>query len=150
MSPRAAWRLEQLGFNHVYDYSAGKIDWIASGWPTEGPGPAHPRVLSAIDRNVATCGLAEEVGTVRRRLGDGPTFCVVVNDRRIVAGRLDHLDRIDPEDRRPASEIMRPGPPTIRPSEDLSAVRQRMSERHVQRLLVTTPDGELLGLVRGD
>jgi CBS domain-containing protein len=45
---------------------------------------------------------------------------------------------------------MRAGPTTIRPGEDLSAVRQRMSERHVPHLLVTTPDGELLGLVRGD
>jgi hypothetical protein len=45
---------------------------------------------------------------------------------------------------------MRAGPATIRPSEDLSAVRHRMSEGHVQHLLVTTPDGELLGLIRGD
>jgi CBS domain-containing protein len=150
MSPRAAWRLEQLGFTHVYDYTAGKIDWIASGWPTEGPGPSQPRVLSATDPNVPTCHLTEEVGTIRRRLGDGATFCVVVNERRIVAGRLEHLDRLDPEDRRPASEIMRAGPTTIRPSEDLGAVRQRMRERHVEHLLVTTPDGELLGLVRVD
>ena len=28
MSPRAAWRLLQLGFERVYDYTAGKIDWI--------------------------------------------------------------------------------------------------------------------------
>ena len=150
MSPRAAWRLEQLGFTHVYDYTAGKIDWIAAGWSTEGPGPAQPRVLSAMDPNVPTCHLTEEVGTVRRRLGDEVTFCVVVNERRIVAGRLEHLDRIDPEDRRPAGEVMRAGPTTIRPSEDLGAVRQRMSERQVPQLLVTTPEGELLGLVRGD
>jgi CBS domain-containing protein len=150
MSPRAAWRLEQLGFTQVYDYTAGKIDWIASGWPTEGAGPVRPRVLSATDPNVPTCHLAEEVGTVRVRLGEEATFCVVVNERRVVAGRLEHLDGVDPEDRRPASEVMRAGPTTIRPSEDLFAVRRRMSERHVQHLLVTTPDGELLGLVRGD
>jgi hypothetical protein len=77
MSPRAAWRLEQLGFTHVYDYTAGKVDRIASGWPTEGPGPAQPRVLSAMDSNVPTCHLAEPVGAVRRRFGDGPTSCVV-------------------------------------------------------------------------
>jgi CBS domain-containing protein len=46
--------------------------------------------------------------------------------------------------------LMRAGPTTIRPSEDLSAVRQRMSERQVPQLLITTPEGELLGLVRGD
>jgi hypothetical protein len=27
MSPRAAWRLESIGFGQVYDYAAGKADW---------------------------------------------------------------------------------------------------------------------------
>lgn len=148
MSPRAAWRLEQLGFEQVYDYTAGKIDWIAAGWPTEGPGSAEPRVLSAVDPKVPTCHLAEEVGAVRRRLGEEHASCVVVNEARIVAGRLDHLDTIDPDDHRPASEVMRPGPTTVRPSEGVGAVRRRMSARHVPQLLVTTPDGELLGLLR--
>ena len=35
MSPRAAWRLESLGFARVYDYVAGKADWMAAGLPTE-------------------------------------------------------------------------------------------------------------------
>ena len=33
MSPRAAWRLEGLGFERVYDYVPGKADWFASGLP---------------------------------------------------------------------------------------------------------------------
>lgn len=36
MSPRAAWRLEAAGFGPVYDYQAGKIDWIAADLPFEG------------------------------------------------------------------------------------------------------------------
>ena len=36
MSPRAAWRLEGLGFERVYDYVPGKADWSASGLSTEG------------------------------------------------------------------------------------------------------------------
>src|SRR6516162_7999408 len=108
MSPRAAWRLEQLGFEQAYDYTAGKIDWIAAGWPTEGPGPAEPRVLAEIDRNVPTCRLDEEVDAARRRLGPATTWCVVVNDRGVVAGRLEHLDTAEPEDSRPASQVMRP------------------------------------------
>src|SRR2546430_16920519 len=35
MSPRAAARLEQLGFD-VYDYALGKVDWMARGLPMEG------------------------------------------------------------------------------------------------------------------
>jgi CBS domain-containing protein len=147
MSPRAAWRLNQLGFEQVYDYSAGKIDWIAAAWPTEGPGPAEPRVLTATDPNVPTCGLDEMLGAVRRRLEPAIATCVVINDHRIVAGRVDHLDTVDPEDQRLVSEVMRPGPTTIRPSDNLDEVRGRMRARHVQQLLVTTPDGELLGLL---
>jgi rhodanese-related sulfurtransferase len=150
MSPRAAWRLVQLGFAQVYDYTAGKIDWIAAGLRTEGPGPAKPRVLTAIDPNIPTCDLNETVGAVRSRLGPEITACVVINHQRIVAGRLEHLDTIDPEDPRPVSQVMRPGPTTIRPSDNLDDVRERMRARHASQLLVTTPDGELLGVLHAD
>ena len=36
MSLRAAWRLEAIGFGPVYDYVAGKADWLAAGLPFEG------------------------------------------------------------------------------------------------------------------
>ena len=148
MSPRAAWRLTELGFEQVYDYTAGKIDWIASGWPTEGPGPATPRVLTATDPNVPTCDLDERVGALRSRLDPEITACVVINDHRIVSGRVEHLDTIDAEDPRLVSQVMRPGPATIRPSDNLDEVRERMRARHVRQLLVTTPDGELLGALQ--
>jgi hypothetical protein len=43
MSPRAACRLETLGFPEVHDYVAGKADWLAHGRPTEGAQAAVPR-----------------------------------------------------------------------------------------------------------
>src|SRR6266516_5360034 len=36
MSPRAAWRLEAAGFGPVYDYAAGKTDWLAADLPFDG------------------------------------------------------------------------------------------------------------------
>ena len=36
MSPRAAWRLESIGFTRAYDYVAGKADWGSFGLPLEG------------------------------------------------------------------------------------------------------------------
>ena len=36
MSPRAVCRLEALGFQQVYDYVPGKVDWLARGLPREG------------------------------------------------------------------------------------------------------------------
>lgn len=40
MSPRAAWRLEHLGFGQVYDYGAGQVDWMAVFPPCR---PTDPR-----------------------------------------------------------------------------------------------------------
>src|SRR5579884_3423720 len=68
MSPRAAWRLESLGFRQVYDYTAGKLDWMAAGLPTEGTGAARPRAGDLARKEVPTCGLDERLGEVRDRV----------------------------------------------------------------------------------
>lgn len=34
-SPKAAQRMEELGYTDVYDYEAGKADWKAAGLPVE-------------------------------------------------------------------------------------------------------------------
>ncbi len=34
-SPKAAGKLEELGYQDVYDYSAGKMDWREAGLPVE-------------------------------------------------------------------------------------------------------------------
>lgn len=34
-SPKAARRMEELGYQQVYDYEAGKEDWKAAGLPVE-------------------------------------------------------------------------------------------------------------------
>ena len=49
-----------------------------------------------------------------------------------------------------AGELMQPGPTTVRAHEDLDATRRRMRERRVEHLLVTTPDGVLIGVVDAD
>ncbi len=43
MSPRAACRLEALGFEQVYDYVLGIADWNAAGIPIEGDAPNSKR-----------------------------------------------------------------------------------------------------------
>jgi rhodanese-related sulfurtransferase len=34
-SPRAARQMEALGYDRVYDYAAGKVDWKEAGYPVE-------------------------------------------------------------------------------------------------------------------
>ena len=86
MSPRAAWRLEALGFATVYDYVAGKMDWIAADLPYEGE--AH-LVHEHVRRQVACVPATASVAEARERrsaAGFGPV--VVVNDAGVVTGSL--------------------------------------------------------------
>jgi CBS domain-containing protein len=148
MSPRAAWRLEALGFPAVYDYTAGKVDWLAAGHSTEGPGPPTPRVLSAMQTDVPVCRLDESAGqAVTNASAGGWPVCVVVNSVGVVAGRL-RVDKVAPEDPRRCEDAMESGPATIRAHDDLAETRARMTDRHVAVLLVTTPEGTLLGALR--
>lgn len=67
MSPRAAWRLEALGFSQVYDYVAGKVDWGAAGLPREGTAITEENMGEVADANVPTCRLEERLRDVQER-----------------------------------------------------------------------------------
>ena len=150
MSPRAAWRLEGLGFSKVHDYAPGKTDWFAAGLPMEGGLASVPTVGDVARRDVPTCAPAERVGAVRERLrGTGWDRCVVVNEERIVLGLLREKD-LAPGPAATAEEAMRPGPTTVRPDTPAGKMAERMQKRGTGTVLVTTPDGELVGLLYGE
>src|SRR5919197_1591310 len=89
MSARAAWRLESLGFTHVFDYGAGKVDWLASGLPTEGPGAQELRAKDGVRRDIPSCYISDRLGDVWQRVqADGSDGCVVLNVIGIVLGYL--------------------------------------------------------------
>ncbi len=147
MSPRAAWRLESLGFGEVYDYVAGKVDWLAFGLPREGDEAATPRAGDIARRDVPTCAPSDRIGTVRERVeAAGWDQCLVANDERVVLGRLRGTAlSADAEAR--AEEVMEAGPTTVRPDERLSDLATRLRERDVASIVVTTPDGRLVGVL---
>jgi CBS domain-containing protein len=151
MSPRAAWRLEQLGFIDVYHYVAGKADWLAAGLPSEGPGSAAPRAGAVARRDIATCETDQTVADARTRVADSDwTGCVVVNAARVVLGVL-RAEDLTVDANAVVDAVMRVGPTTVRANEDLVALLQRMSAHATDSVLVTNPDGRLLGvLVRAD
>src|SRR5919204_152505 len=89
MSPRAAWRLERLGFTQVYDFVPGKMAWLAMGWPREGTAAAVPNAGEIARRGTPICALDDRVGDVRDEvLAVGRHVCIVVNSAGIVEGRL--------------------------------------------------------------
>src|SRR2546422_8805429 len=89
MSPRAASRLETLGFPRVFDYAAGKADWGSFGLPLDGHADSSTRVSGIAATDVPTCRLDELVADVTGRLRDDYwDICVVSNYANIVLGLL--------------------------------------------------------------
>src|SRR6516164_5907840 len=115
MSPRAAWRLEALGFTGVYEYKVGKLDWLAAGLPTEGTNAKKPRVGAIARKDVPTGHLGERLSDVRDRAHRaGWDSAVVVNDERVVFGLL-RAKELAGDGEQLMSQAMRPGPSTFRP-----------------------------------
>jgi CBS domain-containing protein len=147
MSPRAAWRLEGLGFERVYDYVPGESDWSASGLPRQGKMASVPNIGEAARRDVPTCAPTEKLGVVRERLRKaGWDRCVVINKERIVLG-LRREKELSSDHESPVEETMRNGPATFRPNEPVGKMAKRMHDRGATAVLVTTSDGRLVGLL---
>lgn len=148
MSPRAALRLEHLGFEDVYDYVPGKSDWTAAGLPREGHSAHIPNAGDVVHKDVPTCyfrqPLEEAFGDLEAH-GDG--FCVAVDEARVVLGMLYGEAKEDARGKRTVEEAMRPGPTTIRANEQLEPLIERMKNARVDGILVTDPEGRLLGLL---
>lgn len=150
MNARAAWRLEALGFPRVYRYAPGKADWRAAGLPTEGRRADTPRAGTAARRDVPTCVPGDRVGDAAKRTRDsGWDMCIVVNEERVVLGRLRGA-ALDFADGRRVDEIMDEGPTTTRADDPLDALVARMRRRNVPAIVVTDPDGRLIGVLRLD
>ena len=147
MSPRAASRLESLGFEQVNDYVAGKADWGSAGLALEGKNGSETRAGAHLRADIPTCRLDDRVQEVCERLDEsGWDTCFVVDDRGVVLGRLGRRAIRGREDVT-AEEAMTPGPSTIRPSARLRDVVARMQKQNLTNLPVTTSDGHFVGLL---
>jgi predicted transcriptional regulator len=139
-----------MGFTEVYDYVAGKLDWLAAGGPIEGTTAGHPRAGDVARGDVPTCGLDERLGEVAERAhAAGWDACVVVNQERVVLGLL----RAKELDGDPASRIeaaMRPGPSTFRPHVPIAELAHHLVDHDVDNAPITTSDGRLVGLLLRD
>jgi CBS domain-containing protein len=123
----------------VYDYVPGKAAWMAMDLPFEGENGPELRVGAAANRDVPTCGLDDKVGDVA-----AASLVVVVEDGYVL-GVLEGEALADPT--RTAAEAMSPGPSTFRPPVPVDEMAQYLVDHDLQRTLVTTLDGRLLGVV---
>jgi CBS domain-containing protein len=148
MSPRAACRLETLGFTEVYDYVPGKADWLAHNLPVEGEQADAPTAGRLARDDAVTCRLGDRVGDVRERvLASGYGFGLVTSEGGVVLGRL-RRSALDCDPALRAEEVMEPGPSTVRPDTRTGDLAKRLAERELRFAIVTDPEGRLIGVVR--
>jgi rhodanese-related sulfurtransferase/CBS domain-containing protein len=149
LSPRAAARLETLSFREVYDYVAGKADWLAAGLPSEGTQANSPRA-GDVAREVPTCRPDETVAEASDRArAAGSAECIVTNNEGVVLGRL-RSRALGGDPHASVESVAEPGPSTIRPDVSLDEIVKRLRENDLGRALVTTGDGILVGVLHLD
>lgn len=147
LSARAAWRLESMGFQEVYRYTPGKADWLAAGWETEGTEAKKARIRQMIHKDVPTCSLRERFEDVKSRRRPNQDLYVVVNDRNIVLGAIQG-ETWDANVQARIVDVMQPGPRTIRPHLEPKDAQRMLRNYDAPSAIVTTSDGELLGIIR--
>jgi rhodanese-related sulfurtransferase len=149
LSARAAWRLESMGFQEVYRYTAGKADWLAAGWETEGTQTKKTRLKQMLNKDVPVCSLRERMENVKVRRRANQDICVVLSERNIVLGVIQgDCWKADPQAR--VMEVMHPGPRTFRPNHDPEEAMKALRNAELETGIVTTSDGELLGIIKVD
>jgi predicted transcriptional regulator len=128
----------------VYDYVAGKADWLAADLPFEGTARLAGRFTR---RGVSTVGVSARVAEALRLLeaqGFGPVL--VLNEAGVVMGAAYRDRLISAAGEAAVESVMRFGVSTVRPSEDAAALVHRMGHAQVTRVVVTRSDGTLVGL----
>ena len=150
MSPRAACRLEALGFEQVYDFLPGKVDWLARGLPREGDKGGERRAGDLARDDVVTCTLEDTVAQVRPRVEASPYgFALVTTGGGTLLGRV-RRSTLEAAEDVTAEALMEPGPSTIRFDAAIDDLRKRLDRRKLKTAVVTTPEGVLVGIVRRD
>jgi CBS domain-containing protein len=130
----------------VYEYKAGKQDWLAAALPVEGSAAGEATIARVMRRDVPRFGLHDRAGDILESLtAGGLEWAAIVNEAGILLGRVRARDVRDAAAL--ASDILEEGPGTYRPDVPLDELLARMLDRGFELAFVTDPDGRLLGLV---
>lgn len=136
-----------LGRRDVYRYTAGKADWVAAGFESEGRESHGDRAGSLARRDFPTCHPSDSCSAALERLGDADERVVVVDERGVVLGVVSRGALASGRDE-PCASRLEPAPSTVRYDQAASPLFERMAETGSPTTLVTDPDGVLLGVLR--
>jgi predicted transcriptional regulator len=147
MSPRAACRLEALGFREVYDYTAGKSDWFDYGYPVEGTMDSTKRIGSLVRNDICRAHLKDRLADVCRECAEAESdMCAVTAEEGCLLGVI-RGSKLNQDPELTAEQAMRPGPSTFRPGKPIHEMLDFMRKRNITKSFVTNPSGVLLGIV---
>lgn len=107
-----------------------------------------PYAGELVDRDPPTCALNDTMADVRAvfeaaRYG----FCLVLNEQRIVLGRVRRSTLADADALASADSVMEPGPSTVRFNTAADELVQRLAAKDLKTAIVTTPGGCLVGVL---
>jgi CBS domain-containing protein len=145
MSRRAAARLQRMRFRHVFAYAPGKVDWMAHGLPVE-RGPDIPPVIGDfVICDVPRCHPDDLIGAARDAAYEmGVDMCPVVDEENILLGLCTRTS-LHAHPSIAVHLVMEPGPLTVRPSVSVEEGLKKLERKKNPFLLVTTPEGRLIG-----
>jgi CBS domain-containing protein len=122
------------------------VDWLAHQRPIEGERSSEPTVGGLAHTDVVTCSLQDPVGAVAERVSGSPyPFALVLSRHGVLLGRL-RASMLDCDASLRAEEVMEPGPKTFRAHKTAAGVARELGQRELRWAIVTTPEGELIGV----
>ncbi len=96
--------------------------------------------------DVVRCGLGDRAGEIRDQIEASPyPFALVLGERRVLLGRV-AKSRLECDPEELVEERMDPGPSTVRPHKTANSVAEDLARRDLRWAIVTSPDGELIGV----
>jgi len=104
-----------------------------------------------VARNDAvTCRLTDPAEEIRERIPPSPyPFALVLSDGGVLLGRATKSG-LEEGVQGPVEQVMDPGPSTVRPHKTAASIAKDLSERNLRWAIVTSPDGELIGVASRD
>ena len=124
----------------------GKVDWLVRGRPIEGTRATEPTARDIARSDVVICQPTDQAEEVRERIERSPyPFALVLGEGHVLLGRVAR-SALENDQSGPVEEFMDPGPSTVRPHKTAKGIAEQLEERDLRWAIVTSPDGELIGV----
>jgi CBS domain-containing protein len=100
--------------------------------------------------DAANCRLTDPAEDIGERIAQSPyPFALVLSDSGVLLGRVAKSD-LKSGAEGPVEQVMDPGPSTVRPHKTAESIAHDLSERNLRWAIVTSPEGELIGVASRD